>query len=73
MIVEIVAHWKMISVAGAMVLSAAGATYTYIEAVDERIDTVEIEQSQVVEEVKTNRCIILNIHEGEEPLSCLQD
>jgi hypothetical protein len=62
-IVEIVSH----------LLGAAGATYGYIESVDERIDAVEVEQSLVIEEVTTNRCIILNIHEGEEPLACLQD
>jgi hypothetical protein len=72
-IVEIVSHWKVISIVGSLVLGAAGATYGYIESVDERIDAVEVEQSLVIEEVTTNRCIILNIHEGEEPLACLQD
>ena len=74
MIVEIVSHWKMISVAGAFILSAAGATYTYVEAVDERLDDVELGAEQVIEEVQTNRCVIFEFHaDGGDPLTCLQD
>ena len=72
MIVEIVSNWKVISVGGAMLLSAAGATYTYIEGVDERLDVVEIENAQAVEDRAEIKCMIVQHDVGGEPLECVE-
>lgn len=71
MIVEIAANWKTLSVVTSMVLGAAAATYGYIDSVDERLDDMERDIPEVVEEVQTNRCVILSHHNGTDPMECL--
>jgi hypothetical protein len=66
-------NWKSLAVIGSTLLGAVGVTYGYIDGVDERLDKGEVARTEIVEEIQTNRCMLLKHDAAEEPLECLTE
>lgn len=64
-------HLKVVIVVAGAMLATAGTAYTYVDGVDERIDAVEVEQSQILTTVQQNRCMLVAFGSGGDPLHCV--
>lgn len=72
MIMELAANYKVLLVATSILLGGAATVYSYVDGVDERIDTVEVENEQAGRDRDEIKCMIISHDAGDNLLECMK-